>query len=169
MRPSDPFRLALIGLLLVLVQLAFYTLCPGWRATVDLYPLFLFLATASTGPVIGGILAIGGGCMMDLYSVEYPAFHCFYYLIPVAIGSQLRAHMLTEFRLLGAFSAVLMILGKIAAQLLFALVTLRLSSLAVLAQINFWPLVLVFVVVYGGWPAMVRQFPMPSEVKSIGD
>lgn len=168
MRRTDPLRLALSGLLLILMQLAFYVLLPGWRATVDLYPLFLFLATASTGPIIGGTMAIGGGMLMDIYSVEYPAFHCLFYLLPVVFGSQLRAHMLTEFRLLGAVSATAMIFAKIVAQLLFALVISQLATPALLGRINYWPLTIVFGAVYLGWPWLVSQFPMPSEVKGLG-
>ena len=168
MRRTDPIRLAIIGFLLVLVQLAFYTVCPGNRAGVDLYLLFLFLATASTGPVVGGLLALGGGIMMDLYSVGYPAFHCFAYLVPVAVGAQLRAHMLTEFRLLGATSAVLLVLGKILAQFVWSLAAGRPLTAHHLLALNYWPVVAVFILVYLFWPWMVRQFPMPSEVKGLG-
>jgi len=169
MRRTDPLRLALIGFILVLVHLAYYTIYPGSRAPVDLYLLFLFLATASTGPVVGGLLALGGGVMLDLYSVNYPAFHCFYYLVPVAIGAQLRAHMLTEFRLLGATAAVLLVLGKILAQFMFALVSGRPLTVAHFFSLNYWPLIFVFMLVYMSWPWLVRQFPMPTEVKSLGN
>lgn len=168
MRRTDPLRLAIIGLLLLLMQQAFYVLFPAWRGTVDLYPLFLFLATASTGPLVGGTLAIGGGLMMDIYSVEFLAFHSFFYLLPVIFGSQLRAHMLTEFRLLGAVSAALLILAKIIAQLLVLLVIFKPASPLYLLRINYWPLLAVFGLVYAVWPMMVRQFPMPSEVKGLG-
>jgi hypothetical protein len=165
MRRTEPLRLILLGLLVIFIQLAWYLAFPSTRAALDLYALFLLLATAATGPLLGGILALTGGVLMDLYGAGFGAFHCFYYLLPVAIGSHLRAHMLTEFRLLGTFAAVGLILVKIAAQLVFLLATNKIHSIAPLFQLNYWPLVIVALIVYFFWPKLVSQFPMPSKVR----
>lgn len=165
MRRTEPLRLTALGLLLIFLQLSWYLAFPDLRAPVDLYPLFLLLATASAGTLLGGSLALAGGLMMDLYGGQFLAFHCFYYLLPVLIGSQLRAHMLTEFRLLGALAAVLFIIGKIVAQLLILLVSRRLESFAYLFRLNYWPLVVIAVVIYAAWPWLVRQFPLPTKVR----
>lgn len=168
MRRTEPLRLTLLALLVIFVQLAWYLAFPTKRATLDLYALFILLVTASTGPLLGGVLALTGGVLMDLYGAGFGAFHCFYYLLPVAIGSHLRAHMLTEFRLLGTLATVALILIKIIAQLLVLLATNRVHSGALLFQVNYWPLVIVAIAVYFFWPKLVRQFPMPSKVRSDG-
>ena len=168
MRRTEPFRLAALGLLLVFLQLSWYLAFPELRAAVDLYPLFLLLATALTGTLLGGTLALAGGVLMDLYGGAFLAFHCLYYLLPVLIGSQLRAHMLTEFRLLGAIAAVLLIVGKIVAQLLVLLISGRLDSVAYLFHLDYWPLVVIALAVYCAWPWLVRQFPLPTKVRSDG-
>ena len=168
MRRTEPVRLTLLALLVIFVQLAWYLAFPTTRAALDLYALFILLVTASTGPLLGGVLALTGGILMDLYGAGYGAFHCFYYLLPVAIGSHLRAHMLTEFRLLGTLATVGLILVKIVAQLVVLLATNQVHSAAPLFQLNYWPLVFVAFGVYIFWPRLVRQFPMPSKVRSHG-
>jgi hypothetical protein len=168
MRKTEPLRLAAMGLLLIFLQLAWYLCFPTTRAALDLYPLFLLLATAAAGPLLGGCLALAGGVLMDLYGGGFGAFHCFYYLVPVALGSHLRAHMLTEFRLLGTLATVALILAKILAQLIWLLATNRLNSPAPLFGLNYWPLVLVAIAVYIFWPRLVSQFPMPTKVRSDG-
>lgn len=168
MRRTEPIRLTLLGLLVIFAQLAWYLAFPSTRAALDLYALFLLLVTASTGPLLGGVLALTGGVLMDLYGMGYGAFHCFFYLLPVAIGSHLRAHMLTEFRLLGTLATVMLILVKILAQLIILLASNQAHSLAPLFRVNYWPLVFVAATVYFLWPKLVRQFPMPSKVRSNG-
>lgn len=168
MRKTEPLRLTALGLLVIFLQLAWYLCFPTTRAALDLYPLFLLLATAATGPLLGGSLALVGGVLMDLYGAGFGAFHCFYYLLPVALGSHLRAHMLTEFRLLGTLATVALILVKILAQLVYLLATNRLDSPAALFGLNYWPLLIVAIVVYVTWPKLVSQFPMPTKVRSDG-
>jgi len=168
MRRTEPIRLFLLGLLLLFFQQAWYYTFPGTRAPVDLYVLFLLLTTASAGPVMGGVMALTGGMLMDLYGASYGAFHCFFYLLPVVIGAQLRAHMLTEFRLLGALATVALILLKILGQYLYLVFTGRAGSPLMLFQLNYWPLVFIALGVYVSWPWLVRQFPMPSKVRADG-
>ncbi|MBN2083405.1 hypothetical protein JW859_14515 [bacterium] len=168
MRRTEPLRLFLLGLLLLFFQQAWYFSFPGSRAPVDLYVLFVLLTTAAAGPVMGGVMALTGGMLMDLYGAGYGAFHCFFYLLPVLIGAQLRAHMLTEFRLLGALATVALIILKILSQYLYLVFTGRGGSPLMLFQLNYWPLVFIALGVYFSWRWLVRQFPLPSKVRADG-
>ena len=162
-------RLAMLALMIVLMQLAFYLAYPGARAGVDVYLIFILLATAACGVPLGGVLAVAGGALMDVYSIEMPAFHVFFYLIPVAIGAQLRVHMLTQYRLLGAGIFALLVVGKIILQFTLLAATDRLASPVHLLELNYWPLLATAVLIYALWPWLVRLFPRPSEVQGRGN
>jgi hypothetical protein len=162
-------RLAMLALMIVLLQLALYLAYPGARAGVDIYIIFILLATAACGVPLGGVLAVAGGALMDVYSIEMPAFHVFFYLIPVAIGAQLRVHMLTQYRLLGAGIFALLVVGKIILQFTLFVATGRLASPVHLLELNYWPLLATAVLIYAMWPWLVRLFPRPSEVQGRGN
>jgi rod shape-determining protein MreD len=168
MRLTEPLRLGLIGLLTVLLQLALYLQLPQWRAGLDFYVVFLLLLTATRGSALGCGYAIAGGLLLDAYSGAYCGFHTVYYLLPVAIGSLLRAQMLVQYRFLGASTISLLILGKVIAQLVVALVLGGLDSPAYLFRLNYWSLVLMFVFIYASWGWLVRIFPTPPEVRRLG-
>jgi len=162
-------RLAMLALMIVLLQLALYLAYPGARAGVDIYIVFILLATAACGVPLGGVLAVAGGALMDVYSIEMPAFHVFFYLIPVAIGAQLRVHMLTQYRLLGAGIFALLVVGKIVLQFTLFAATGRLASPIHLLEVNYWPLLATAILLYILWPWLVRLFPRPSEVQGRGN
>lgn len=162
-------RLSMLALMIVLMQLALYLAYPGARAGIDVYVIFILLATAACGVPLGGVLAVAGGALMDVYSIEMPAFHVFFYLIPVAIGAQLRVHMLTQYRLLGAAIFALLVMGKIALQFTLLVATGRLVSPLHLLELNYWPLLATAILIYALWPWLVQLFPRPSEVQGRGN
>jgi len=156
MKPTEPLRLSLLAILLILVQLTLWLMLPGWRAGIDLYIVFLLLVTAAYGPLIGGAFALAGGLIFDAPSAYFIAFHLIYYLLPVLIGSHLRAYMLVEYRVLGTVVIGLLILGKALAQLSWGLLMGWLGSPWFLVRLNYWPLLILVVLIYLFWQPLIK-------------
>ncbi|MCH7471503.1 hypothetical protein IIA79_00925 [bacterium] len=167
MRKTEVLRLALIGLLLLLLQLAWYLAFPQWRGAVDLYVPFLLLLTAGRGPFLGGAFAVLGGLVMDAYSTTFITFHIFYYLLPVAVGSLLRSRMLVEFPHLGALTVALLLFSKVVAQLLAAIAFGWVDSWLYLFRVNYWPLLVMFLLTYLGWRFIVGVVLPGAGVKRV--
>jgi hypothetical protein len=168
MRATEPLRLALVGLLFILLQLAFYTAFPQWRAGVDIYVAFLLLVTATRGPLMSGIYAVGGALPMDALSGEFPVFHMFYYLLPVVLGAVLRSYMLVEFKLLGALTVLGLLLLKIILLFIVGATEGKLDSPVYLLQVNYLPMLFLTGLVLLAWPWMIRVIPTTREVRRIG-
>lgn len=167
MNLTDTARLSLLALLILLLQLALILGLPGWRTGFELYAPFLLLVSASRGPVLAGVYALAGGAVMDAFSDQYVVFHILFYLIPVALGSLVRAHVLTEYRLLGAVTTVSMMIAKVALMLIAGLVMGWIPSGAYLFKANYLPIFVVGAIVYSFWNAITRLFGV-AEVRSIG-
>lgn len=155
-------RLALLGLLVLLAQLAAMLAFPAWRGGLDLYVLFLLLVTSARGGLFGGSYALAGGLAMDAISGPLPVFHLLYYLLPVALGAQLRSHMLLKFRSLGALALGGLLLGKVVLQYALLLAMGKLPGPGYILHLNYWPVLAVMAGVYIFWPQLVRLIP-PSE------
>ena len=164
---AEPVRLALLGLLILLVQLALTLGLPGWRTGFEFYALFLLLLAASRGPVLAGVYALAGGAIMDAYSDQFIVFHILYYLIPVALGSLVRAYVLTEYRMLGTVSAVGLLLLKIVAMLLVAWAMRWVPSPVYLFKVNYVPVLAAGLAVYCSWPWIIRVMGA-AEVRKLG-
>jgi hypothetical protein len=160
-------RLALLGVFILLGQLAWYLAFPGWRSGVDFYLVFLLLVASARGPVFGGSYALAGGLIMDAISGPLPVFHLLYYFIPVLIGAQLRSHMLLKFRALGAGVLALLLLGKVAVQLALGLLAGWLPSAVYLLRVNYASLVLCVALVYLLWPWLISQIPPGEDRKRV--
>jgi hypothetical protein len=167
-RPTEPFRLILLAILAMLLQLAIYVGLPDWRDAIDIYLVMLLLLTTARGPYFGIMCALIGGLVMDALSSTFTVFHTLYYLVPVAVGSFTRPHMLVEFRLLGTLTSVLLILGKIIVMLLVCWAAGWLASPLFFFKINFWSLLVISVLLYLGWPWLIRLIPSLTEVKQLG-
>ena len=168
MRATEPLRLALVGLMFILLQLAFYSAFPQWRAGVDIYVAFLLLVTATRGPLMSGAYAVVGGWLMDAFSGGFPVFHMFYYLLPVLLGAVLRSYMLVEFKLLGALTVLALLLLKILLPFAMASMQGKLDSPAYLLQVNYLPMLLLTMLVLLLWPWMIKVIPTTREVRRIG-
>jgi hypothetical protein len=160
-------RLALLGLFILLLQLAWYLAFPNWRGGFDVYLVFLLLVSSARGPLFGGTYALAGGLIMDAISGPLPVFHLLYYFIPVLIGAQLRSHMLLKFRFLGSGMLALLLLGKIAAQLAIGVIAGWLPSAWYIFQVNYLSLLLCVAVVYALWPWLISQIPPGEDRKRV--
>jgi len=167
MRSLEPLRLGLLGILLLFVQLAWYTALPHSRAGIDIYAIFLLLLAAARGPVLAGAYAVAGGAVMDSFSNTFVIFHMLYYLLPVALGSLVRSYMITEYRLLGTLTVAGLLLAKVIAQLAVGFSLGWLSSPLFIFRVNYWSIALCSLVVYLTWPYLSRLIPSPSEVKRV--
>jgi hypothetical protein len=164
---AENTRTALIGLMILLLQLALILGFPGWRTGFELYAAFLLLLAASRGPVFAGVYALAGGAIMDAYSDQFIAFHILFYLIPVALGSLVRAHVLSEYRMLGAVSTAALMLLKVLLMLLTALAMGWLPSASYLFKVNYLPILFTSSLVYLAWPAVTRILGV-AERRAIG-
>jgi hypothetical protein len=164
---SETLRLAVLGLLILLVQLALTLGLPGWRTGFEFYALFLMLLAARRGPVLAGIYALAGGAIMDSYTDQFIVFHILFYLVPVALGSLVRAYVLSEFRMLGTIATISLLLLKIAAMLLVAWVARWIPSPVFLFKVNYIPVLAVAGLVYWTWPWIIRVMG-EAEVRQIG-
>lgn len=164
---AEPVRLALLGLLILLVQQALTLGLPGWRVGFEYYALFLLLLAASRGPILAGVYALAGGAIMDAYSDQFIVFHILFYLVPVALGSLVRAYVLTEYRMLGTMSAVGLLLLKIVAMLLVAWGMRWVPSPVYLFKVNYLPVLVTGVMVYCAWPWIIRAMGA-VEVRKLG-
>ena len=160
-------RLALLGVLILLAQLAWYLAFPDWRAGFDLYLVFLLLVSSARGPLFGGTYALAGGLIMDAFSGPLPVFHLLYYFIPVLIGAQLRSHMLLKFRMLGSGVLALLLIGKVATQLVIGLVAGWLPSALYIFRVNYGSLLLCIALVYLLWPWLISQIPPGEDRKRV--
>jgi hypothetical protein len=160
-------RLALLGLFILLLQLAWYLEFPHWRSGVDIYLVFLLLVASARGPLFGGSYALAGGLIMDAASGPLPVFHLLYYFIPVLIGAQLRSHMLLKFRFLGSGVLALLLLGKIVSQLIIGIAAGWLPSVWCLFKENYLSLLLCVAVVYALWPWLISQIPPGEDRKRV--
>lgn len=164
---TEALRLALLGLLVLLVQLALILGFPGWRSGFEFYALFLMLLAAIRGPVLAGVYALAGGAIMDSYTDQFIVFHILYYLAPVALGSLVRSYVLSEFRMLGTVATVCLLLFKIFAMLLVAWLSGWLASPAYLFKVNYIPVLAVGGLVYYAWPWIIRVMGA-AEANRIG-
>jgi len=161
----ESLRLLLIAISITLLQVTFYTRFPEWRAGVDLYVIFLLLLTAARGPVYGGILALIGGAVMDCFSIQLPAFHVLYYLLPVAAASFVRARMLIEYRQLGTLFVGGLLLFKILAQFAVARASGWVDSAYYLFHLNYLSLLLELALTWLFWPSLAKLVPAVMEVR----
>jgi hypothetical protein len=152
----DYARLALIGLLLLLLQLALIQGFPGWRTGFEFYAPFLLLLAASRGSILAGVFALAGGAIMDSYSNQFIIFHILFYLIPVALGSLVRAHVLSEYRMLGAISTAAIMLLKVVLMLIAGIAMGWLPSAAYLFKVNYLPILFTSSLLYFAWPGISR-------------
>jgi hypothetical protein len=167
MRSTEPLRLALIGLLALLLQLAWYMKFPGWRDGFDLYIVFLLFLAAARGPQLTGLFALAGGLVMDAFSPSYPVFHLLYYMVPVVAGSIIRSQLIVEYNLLGTLAVAGLLAGKIVMQLVFALALGLVDSPALLFAANYWSVVFLSVLVFGCWRWLIRLIPTPAGVSRV--
>lgn len=165
MRATEPIRLALIGLIIVLFQLAVYTKFPGMRAGADFFVLFVLLVTATYGSAVGGVSALFGGLLMDAHGSTYFAFHLLYYVIPVVLGTMFRSQMLMEFRMLGALAVLGLLLIKVILQYITGLATGQIGSFTPLFAVNYWSILLTAIAVLILWPKLVAIVTAGAEVK----
>jgi hypothetical protein len=168
MRSFEPLRLALLALLIVLLQLAWFVQFPGWRATADLYVVFLLLVSAGRGPALAGALALAGGAIIDAYSGSLVALHLLYYMLPVTLGSLVRSHMLIEYRLLGSLVVFLLLIGKVLAQFLVAACSGWIGGPGYLLKVNYWPALFISAGVYAAWPTLMRLLQAPTAARIHG-
>ncbi len=164
---AEALRLAAMGLLILLVQLALTLGLPGWRTGFEFYALFLMLLAATRGPVLAGVYALAGGAIMDSYTDQFIVFHILYYLAPVALGSLVRAYALSEFRMLGTLATVSLLVFKIFAMLLVAWISRWLPSPVYLFKVNYIPVLVVGGLVYWAWPWIIRGMGV-QEARQIG-
>jgi hypothetical protein len=165
-RYADTVRLTLIATAVLIGQLVWYYEFPGWRSA-DFYVVFLLLLAIGRGPLYGGIYAIIGGAVMDSFSAQYSAFHMFYYLLPIAIGTLIRSRTLLAYRQLGAGAVALLLLVKVLGQLVLALSLHWIESPVYLFKLNYLPLLLEAALVYGSWDRLSRIVPEVIEGKLL--
>lgn len=165
MRATEPLRLALIGLLVILVQLAFYLIFPGWRAGFDPFLVLLLLLATARGPFLAGVFALVGGVLMDAYSSHLLSFHVIYYLIPVAVGTMIRSQLIVEYNFLGTLTVLALLLGKVLAQFLAFFAMGQLDSAAYLLRVNYWSVLLMAGIVFLCWRWLVRLVPFTPGVQ----
>lgn len=153
----DSVRLTLIATLVLVIQAAFAARFPEWRAGADAYIIFLLLATASRGAVHGGVFALAGGAVMDSFSLQLPAFHVFFYLIPVAAALLMRSGMLLNYSQLAALIVTGLLLVKVLLQYLIGSAAGWLSGTAPLLHINYFSILLLGLLTLAGWPSLAAQ------------
>jgi hypothetical protein len=89
---------------------------------------------------------------MDSFSGAFVIYHLLFYLLPVALGSLVRSHMLTEYRFLGSLTVLGLLLAKIAGQLIVALSMGWIDTPLYLFRVYYWPALLTSLGVYLAWP-----------------
>lgn len=159
----EHLRLAAVAVLLLLLQFSWYAWFPALRPGFDLFVPLLLLITARRGPGFGGIYALLGALVMDSFSLSLPALHLFYYLLPVALGSLLRARVLTEYKQLGVAAVGIMLLLKILIPLMLALLNHELHSIVVIFMVSYISPVMICAALWLAWPAMLRLIPAAAE------
>ena len=168
MRLAEPLRLALLGIAVLILQLALIASLPGWRTGFELYAIFILLLAATRGPLLAGVYALAGGAVMDAYSNVFIVFHILFYLVPVGLGSLIRSQVLTEYRLLGSSAVVGLLLLKVLAMLGAAYAIGAVPSLSYLFRTNYVPILACGVVVYAAWPWLNRLMGAGTEVRVVG-
>lgn len=168
MRTTEPLRLAAMGLLLLLVQLAIYLRFPEWRAGMDFYLVFLLLLTGTRGHLIAGSFALAGGIIMDAFSGSLYMFHTVFYMAPVLLGSLMRSYVLVEYRPLAALCIAGLLLLKVLAMFGVAFALDYIDSPVYLLKVNYWSILLAVGLVYFSWGQIVRLFANVYEVKGFG-
>jgi hypothetical protein len=166
MRQLETLRLAILGLLIILIQLTWYQLWPPLR-TVDLFVIYVLVLSAVRGPLYGGIYAIIGGSIMDSFSSQLTTFHMFYYLIPVTVGTLIRSRMLLEYRQLGSAAVGALLLLKVLGQFAIALGLHWIDSPLYLVRVNYMPIILECALSYFLWPQLVKLVPEAPEVRNL--
>ncbi|MCC7478486.1 hypothetical protein IT575_08490 [bacterium] len=159
----DHLRIAALAVLLLLLQLAWYSWFPALRAGFDLYVPLVLLLTARRGPGFGGIYALAGALVMDAFSLHLPAFHLFFYLLPVMLGSLLRSRILTEYKQLGVIAVAALLLLKIIIPLLLGMLSHELNSLLYLFEVSYISPLLICAALWLAWPALLRLVPAELE------
>jgi len=147
----DTLRLALIAMLVILIQLAFATALPEWRAGADPYILFLLLVTASRGPVHGGVFALAGGAVMDSFSAQLPAFHVLFYLLPAAAAVLMRSGMLLNYSQLASMLVAALLLAKVLLQFLVGRAAGWLDNASPLLHVNYISILLMALITLITW------------------
>jgi hypothetical protein len=165
MRATEPLRLALIALLVLLVQLALYLVFPAWRAGLDPFLILLLLLATARGPFLAGVFALLGGVLMDAYSDQLISFHVIYYLVPVAVGAMIRSQLIVEYHFLGTLTVFALLLGKVLAQYLSFFIMGHVDSPAFLLRVNYWSILLMTAIVYICWRWLVRLVPFTPGVQ----
>lgn len=150
----DSVRLTLIAVLVLLAQAAFAARFPEWRVGADPYILFLLLVTASRGAVHGGVFALAGGAVMDSFSILFPAFHVFFYLVPVAAALLMRSGMLLNYSQLAGLTVTGLLLGKVLMQYLIGTAAGWLVGTVPLLDVNYVAILLMGLLTTVAWPRL---------------
>ena len=159
MKVTEPIRMALIGLFALLLQLTLMLRFPEWRAGFDLFLVYVLILTTTRGPAIGGFYAMLGGLVLDAFSGQHLVFHLLFYLVPVGIGSMIRSHMLIEFKSLGTATVGGLLLLKVVAELVSALVMGHIDTPLYILRVNFMSILVFCAIVYFSWPMLVTLMP----------
>ena len=159
----EHLRLASFAILLLLLQLSWYAWFPTLRPGFDIFVPLILLLTARRGPGFGGISALLGALVMDSFSLSLPAFHLFYDLLPVALGSLFRARVLTEYKQLGVSAVGILLLLKIILPLILGLISHQLNSLLYLFEVSYISPILICAALWLAWPALLRLIPAAVE------
>lgn len=165
MRATEPLRLALIALLVLLTQLALYLLFPAWRAGFDPYLILLLLLATARGPFLAGVFALTGGVLLDAYSDQLISFHVIYYMVPVAVGAMIRSQLIVEYHFLGTLAVLALLLGKVLAQYASFRLLGLIDSPLFLLRVNYWSILLMTAIVYFSWHWLVRLVPYTPGVQ----
>lgn len=163
----DSLRLTLIATLVLVAQAAFAARFPEWRAGADPYVLFLLLVTASRGAVHGGVFALAGGAVMDSLSVQLPAFHVLYYLLPVAAALLMRSGMLLNYSQLAAVIVTGLLLAKVLLQYLVSAASGSLAGSVPLLRVNYPSLLLLGLLTLTAWKQLGTLI-VPHPARSQG-
>jgi len=156
---TEPIRMALIGLFALLLQLTLMLRFPELRAGFDLFLVYVLILTTTRGPAMGGTYAMLGGLVLDAFSGQHLVFHLLFYLVPVGIGSMIRSHMLIEFKSLGTATVGGLLLFKVLAELVGAMVMGHIDSLLYILKVNYAAILVFCAIVYFSWPLLVSLMP----------
>ncbi|MCB1187110.1 hypothetical protein KDL29_08090 [bacterium] len=168
MKVTEPIRLALIGIFALLLQLTIMLSYPEWRVGFDLYLVYILILTTTRGPAMGGTYAMLGGLFLDAFSGQHLVFHLLFYLLPVGIGSLVRSHMLIEFKSLGTLTVGGLLLFKVVAELVGAMLLGHIDSAFYIFRVNYLSILLFCGLVYLFWPALVNLMPPAQGGRRVG-
>jgi hypothetical protein len=158
MNYAATIRLAGVSLLFLVTQQALLQVHPEWRTGLDIYLVWLLIVSASRGFSTGLVLALIGGLVMDAPSI-FGLFHTLFYLLPVGLGAFLSSHLVVEYNLLASLAVCGLLLLKLLLLATVGSIAGWLPHWGYLFHLNYWPLLILTLLVFIFWQRLAVLMP----------